>query len=89
MVNAHAERRFEISRKADQFIQSIPEKLRRHVKEAVDCLIKGDVHHLDVKPLSPYPHEYRLRIGKIRILFHADKELLFIFKAGFRGDVYK
>ncbi len=89
MVNVHTERRFEISRKADQFIQSLPVKLRRRIKEAVDYLIKGDVRHLDIKPLSPYPHEYRLRVGKIRVLFRADKELLFIFKAGFRGDVYK
>lgn len=89
MVIVHTERRFEISRKADQFIQSLPVKLRRRIKEDVACLIKGDVHHLDIKPLSPYPHEYRLRVGKIRILFRADKELLFIFKAGFRGDIYK
>ena len=89
MVNVHTERRFEISRKADQFIQSLPVKLRRRIKEAVDYLIKGDVRHLDIKPLSPYPHEYRLRVGKIRVLFSADKELLLIIKAGFRGDVYK
>jgi len=89
LVIVHTERRFEISRKADQFIQSLPVKLRRRIKEDVACLIKGDVHHLDIKPLSPYPHEYRLRVGKIRILFRADKELLFIFKAGFRGDIYK
>lgn len=89
MVNAHTERRFEISRKADQFIQTLPVKLRGRIKEAVDCLIKGDVRHLDIKPLSPYPHEYRLRVGKIRILFCANKDLLFIFKAGFRGDIYK
>ncbi len=55
MVNVHTERRFEISRKADQFIQSLPVKLRRRIKEAVDYLIKGDVHHLDIKPVSPYP----------------------------------
>jgi len=41
-VNVHTERRLEISRKADQFIQSLPVKLRRRIKEAVDCLIKGD-----------------------------------------------
>jgi hypothetical protein len=53
-VNVHTERRFEISRKADQFIQGLPVKLRRRIKEAVDYLIKGDVHHLDIKPLTPF-----------------------------------
>ena len=89
MVNVHIERRFEISRKADQFIQSLSVKMRRRIKEAIDCLIQGDINNLDIRSLSPYPHEYRLRVGKIRILFRADRELLFIFKAGFRGDIYK
>jgi len=65
LVNDHTERRFEISSKANQFIQSLPVKLRQQIKKAVDCLIRGDVHHLDIKSLSPYPHEYRLRVGKI------------------------
>jgi mRNA interferase RelE/StbE len=69
--------------------QNLPAKLRLRIKEAVTCLIRGDVHHLDIKRLSPYPHEHRLRVGKIRILLRADKELLFIFKAGFRGEIYK
>ena len=89
MVNVYKERRFEISRKADQFIQGLPVKLRQRIKDAITSLIRGDINHLDIKPLSPHPHEYRLRVGKIRILFRADKELLFIFKAGFRGDIYK
>lgn len=89
MVNVPPERRFEISRKADQFIQSLPEKLRLRIKDAVGCLIKGDVNHLDIKSLTNHPHEYRLRVGRTRILFHADKELLFIYKVGFRGGIYK
>lgn len=83
------ERRFEISRKANQFIQSLPPKMRRRIKKAVTCLIHGDVGNLDIKSLSPYPHEYRLRVGDVRILFRADKEMLFIFKAGYRGGIYK
>lgn len=29
------------------------------------------------------------RIGKVRVLFTADPDRLFIFRAGFRGSVYK
>ena len=89
MVNIPPERRFEISRKADQFIQNLPEKLRLRIKEAIGYLIAGNVNHLNIKALTNHPHEYRLRVGRIRILFHADKDLLFIYKAGFRGDVYR
>ena len=79
MVNAQSERRLEISRTANRFIEDLPVKLRSRIREAVGRLIRGDIDNLDIKPLSPYPHEYRLRVGKIRILFHADRELLFIF----------
>jgi len=89
MVNIHSDRRFVISRKADHFISNLPEKIRIRVKDSVLCLIRGDVGQLDIRPLSPHSHEYRLRIGNVRILFRADKELLFVFKAGFRGDIYK
>ena len=49
MVDSPIERRFEISRKANELIQSLPEKLRLRIREAIDCLIKGDVHHLDIR----------------------------------------
>lgn len=89
MVNDEPKRRFEISRSANRFIESLPAKSRLRLKDALSCLVGGNIKHLDIKPLSPYPHEYRLRVGKIRILFKADKTILFIFKAGFRGDIYK
>ena len=84
------ERCFKISKKAHKFIKSLPENQRRPVKRAVSKLIASDdISTLDIKRLAPHPNEFRLRVGKIRILFRADKDMLFIFKAGFRGDVYK
>ena len=82
-------RQFKISKKADKFIKSLPDDIRKEVKEAVSNLITGGFQNLDIKRLPPYPHEYRLRVGKIRLLFKSERGLLFIFKAGFRGDVYK
>lgn len=49
----------------------------------------GDFQGLDIRKLEPHPHDFRLRVGKIRILFTSDDERLFIFKAGYRGDFYK
>ncbi len=84
------ERCFKISKKAHKFITSLPEKERRTIKRAVSRLIASDdISSLDIKRLAPHPNEFRLRVGKIRILFRAGKDMLFIFKAGFRGDVYK
>ena len=82
-------RELKISKKANKFILSLPERERRSVKEAIEKLISNDIETLDIKRLLPYPKEFRLRVGNIRILFRATKERLFIFKAGYRGDIYK
>jgi mRNA interferase RelE/StbE len=52
-------------------------------------LMSGETETLDIARLEPYPNEHRLRVGKVLILFPSTDQLLFIFKAGFRGDVYK
>ena len=82
-------RELKISKKANKFIVSLPERERRSVKEAIEKLINNDTETLDIKRLLPYPKEFRLRVGNIRILFRSTKEQLFIFKAGYRGDIYK
>ncbi|MEZ4528263.1 MAG: hypothetical protein R2941_20310 [Desulfobacterales bacterium] len=88
MVKAE-DRIFRISRKADKFIRSLPEGKRKSVKEAVQKLTENKTQGLDIRRLFPNPKEFRLRIDDVRILFRATKEELFIFKAGYRGHVYK
>jgi len=78
-----------ISKKANAFILSLPESQRKKIKEAVTRLLAGDFEGLDIKKLQPHPHDFRLRVGGVRILFASEPERLFIFKAGFRGDIYK
>ncbi len=82
-------RTLKISNRAHKAVLALPEELRSRVKDAVARLAAGDTQGLDIKPLAPYPDEFRLRVGRVRILFRLEDELLFIFKAGFRGDVYK
>ncbi|MBW1998917.1 MAG: hypothetical protein JRJ29_13260 [Deltaproteobacteria bacterium] len=82
-------REYKISREANKFILSLPEKERKSVKEAIEKLINNQAEALDIKRLLPYPKEFRLRVGNIRILFRSTREHLFIFKAGYRGDIYK
>ena len=82
-------RELKISKKANKFILSLPERERRSVKAAIEKLISNDTETLDIKRLLPYPKEFRLRVGNVRILFRATKEQVFIFKAGYRGGIYK
>ncbi len=84
-----AERSLKISRQANKFIISLPEKQRKAVKESVSRLIAEGFADLDIRRLLPYPHEFRLRVGKVRILFRYADDEIFIFKAHYRGSVYK
>ncbi len=68
---------------------SLPEAMRKKIKEAMTRLVAGDVRGLDIKRLKPHPHDFRLRVGGVRILFSSDAQRLFVYKAGYRGDVYK
>lgn len=83
------DREFKISAKANKFIKSLPDVKRKKVKQAVQALINNETESLNIRRLLPHPKEFRLRVDDVRLLFRSDKELLFIFKAGFRKNIYR
>lgn len=83
------DREFKISAKANKFIKSLPDSKRKKVKQAVQDLINNETEHLNIRRLLPHSKEFKLRVDDVRLLFRSDKELLFIFKAGFRKDIYR
>lgn len=85
----YEDRNFKISSKANKFIKSLPKAKREKIKYAVELLIGNQTEHLDIKRLMPYPKEFRLRVDNVRLLFRSDKDILFIFKAGYRKNIYK
>lgn len=45
---------------------------------------------LDIKPYKgKYPDSYRLRVGRIRVVYYISGETIMVYAVGFRGDVYK
>ncbi|MCK5536855.1 MAG: type II toxin-antitoxin system RelE/ParE family toxin [Bacteroidales bacterium] len=46
---------------------------------------------LDIKIIQGYENLYRLRVGKYRFIYKIqnDELIIFILKAGSRGDIYK
>ena len=71
------------------------ENIRRETREELAKFIKRtkdkDIN-IDVKKLKEsWPGYYRIRMGKIRIIFDVDykNKTVFIEKIDFRGDVYK
>jgi mRNA interferase RelE/StbE len=81
------------SREADKFIQK--HNVRIEVREEMKkCLIKmkGENVNIDLRKLSgEWKGYYRLKKGKLRIIFEVSKgeRFLFVEKIDFRGDVYK
>lgn len=49
------------------------------------------VNRYDIKKMQGYTNHYRLRLGKIRFLYEIREQeiLIFFYKAGYRGDIYK
>ena len=85
----YEDRKFKISSKANKFIKSLSKAKREKIKYAVELLIDNQTDRLNIRRLMPYPKEFRLKIDDVRLLFRSDKDILFIFKAGYRKDIYK
>lgn len=81
------------SRDAEKFIekQNIRTEVREELKKFL-MKMKGENVSIDLKKLSgEWEGYYRLRKGKLRIIFEPSKtdKVLFVGRIDFRGDVYK
>ena len=82
-----------ISKKAIKFLQSRGASERKIIKKKLNLLKENPNSHelLDVKKLKNKGDYYRLRIGKMRIVYQIlnKKLIIFVISAGNRGDIYK
>ncbi len=74
---------------AQRYLERMQPDDQVRIINALDTLVK-DFTGLDIKSLKGRP-EFRLRVGKYRVLFIEDKDnqLYVITAIGSRGDVYK
>jgi len=85
--------RIDYSRDAEKFIEK--QNIRVEVREELGKFfmkMKGENINLDLKKLSgEWEGYYRLRKGRIRIIFEPNRiyKVLFVDRIDFRGDVYK
>jgi len=80
---------FKFKRDAYKFLDKL--NVLNEFEKIIASFIKKE-EGADIKKLhGKYKGHYRLRIGKIRIIFKIDFEsqILYVKKADFRGDVYK
>jgi mRNA-degrading endonuclease RelE of RelBE toxin-antitoxin system len=68
------------------YLGRLEKPLRKRIVSAIDKLPDhGDIKRLKGKKLA---HLYRLRIGKYRIIYRTEAEILKILDIDTRGDIY-
>ena len=82
-----------IKEKSQKFISSLQKKDRERLKEAILVLKEEPVpiKSLDIAKLKGEKNTYRIRKGKLRIVYEViwEQKLIMIHRVDFRGDVYE
>jgi mRNA interferase RelE/StbE len=79
--------RLEIKEEARQQLRAFGKEQRRNVGRRLDTLqrnLSGDV-----KKLTAKTHEYRLRVGSLRVLFTLEKDLISVYAVRDRKQAYE
>jgi mRNA interferase RelE/StbE len=82
-----------LHRSVTKFLNKCAKKQREEISEKLEQLkltpYPGSI--LDIKVLQGYDKLYRLRVGQYRLIYKIQENelIIFILKAGQRGDIYK
>ena len=71
-------------KEAAKHINRLDKATKQRVKQAIDRLPDGDV-----RKLQGFLNDYRLRVGKLRILFSIEENMILIKDVLPRGQAYK
>ena len=77
----------QFKKKAIKELQTLPQKDAEKIIEKISDL--SDNLRGDVKKLTNYTHEYRLRVGSYRVLFELQENIITIYHIKHRGEAYK
>ncbi len=77
----------EIRKRAEKDLSNIPKSDAQKIADAIFALEDGLVG--DIKKLTNFSPEYRLRIGDWQILFEASRNKITIFRILHRREVYR
>jgi len=72
-------------------LEKLPVSVRENIAKKIHNLYESSAKNLDIKKFINTKGSFRLRVGKIRIIYetHSDKKLILIKKVGYRGNIYK
>ena len=72
--------------KIAKFLQKLPPKDLKIIKEVILLLSKSQIDNLNVKKLKGSTNIYRARKGNIRIIFSKEKDVVKILQISKRDD---
>jgi mRNA-degrading endonuclease RelE of RelBE toxin-antitoxin system len=78
--------RLEIKEEARQQWRALAKEQRRNVGRRLDAL-QTDLSG-DVKKFTAKTHEYRMRVGSLRVLFTLEKDLISVYAVKDRKEAY-
>ncbi len=81
-----------ISKKVVKFVKPKSSKLKQRTTNAFRTISNHPFNNnLDIGKYKSLPNVYRLRIGKYRFLYEikVDDNIIFVYNADSRGDIYK
>ncbi|HDP34082.1 MAG TPA: type II toxin-antitoxin system RelE/ParE family toxin [Candidatus Hydrogenedentes bacterium] len=76
-----------IKPRAVRELKCLPENVQRRVIAALEKLENGLSG--DVKRLTNYTPEYRVRVGEYRVLFEVEKDSVVVYRISLRRDAYR
>lgn len=79
--------RLEIKEEARKQLRGLPKEMRRNVGKRLDLLQENLAG--DIKKLTARTHEYRLRIGSLRVLFMLEGNLISVYRVKDRKASYE
>ncbi len=77
----------EIRKRAEKDMSSIPKNEAQRIADAVFALENDLVG--DIKKLTAFTPEYRLRVGDWRVLFDVSKDKITIYRIVHRKEAYR
>ena len=76
----------ELMPKAIKDLKRLPKPETKKIVEKIQALQDGLIG--DIKKLTNYSPEYRMRVGNYRVLFEIDGQKLIIYRVKHRKDAY-
>ncbi|MCP2730857.1 type II toxin-antitoxin system RelE/ParE family toxin [Symplocastrum sp. BBK-W-15] len=82
----HVQYQVEFKPKAIKDLQEITLNIQEQIISKIEVM-QNDLHG-DVKRLTNFTPEYRLRVGDYRVLFEVDKQAIIIYRIKHRSKAY-